>query len=78
VRHRQKPGFFEKPGFFARGEVTENPPYVPAMNVLKLTVCIWVAAVAGGFVGALTGLGGGVVILGLAIEMIYNGLTGRL
>jgi hypothetical protein len=35
------------------------------MNILELTVCIWPASVAGGFVGSLTGLGGGVVIIPL-------------
>jgi hypothetical protein len=35
------------------------------MNILELTVCIWAASVAGGFVGSLTGLGGGVVIIPL-------------
>lgn len=35
------------------------------MNILELTVCLWAASVVGGFVGALTGLGGGVVIVPL-------------
>jgi len=35
------------------------------MNILELTVCLWAASAVGGFVGALTGLGGGVVIIPL-------------
>ena len=35
------------------------------MNVLELTVCLWAASVVGGFIGALTGQGGGVVIVPL-------------
>jgi|SRR5579883_2087013 len=35
------------------------------MNVLEFTLLIWLGAVAAGFLGALTGLGGGVVIVPL-------------
>jgi uncharacterized membrane protein YfcA len=35
------------------------------LNVLEFTVLVWVGAVAAGFLGALTGLGGGVVIVPL-------------
>lgn len=33
------------------------------MNILELTLLLWVGAVAAGLVGALTGLGGGVIIV---------------
>ena len=35
------------------------------MNVLQLTLVVWSASVGAGFLGALTGLGGGVVIVPL-------------
>ncbi len=35
------------------------------MNVLELTSLIWAGSLAAGFLGALTGLGGGVVIVPL-------------
>jgi uncharacterized protein len=35
------------------------------MNILELTILIWFGSLAGGFVGGLTGLGGGVVIVPL-------------
>jgi uncharacterized membrane protein YfcA len=46
------------------------------MNVLEFTVMIWLGSVAAGFLGALTGLGGGVVIvpllaLGFGIDIRY-------
>jgi uncharacterized membrane protein YfcA len=46
------------------------------MNVLELTIVIWLGATAAGFIGALTGLGGGVVIvplltLALGVDIHY-------
>jgi len=46
------------------------------MNVLELTVLIWLGSVLAGFLGSLTGLGGGVVIvplltLGFGIDVRY-------
>ncbi len=35
------------------------------MNILEFTVLVWLGSVAAGFLGALTGLGGGVVIIPL-------------
>lgn len=36
---------------------------VPAMTILAMTILIWLGALAAGFFGSLTGLGGGVVIV---------------
>jgi uncharacterized protein len=36
-----------------------------SMNTLEMTLLVWIGALAAGFVGALTGLGGGVVIVPL-------------
>ena len=35
------------------------------MSVLELTLSVWLGSVAAGFLGALTGLGGGVIIVPL-------------
>jgi uncharacterized protein len=37
----------------------------PAMNVLEMTLLVWLGSLVAGFLGALTGLGGGVVIVPL-------------
>jgi len=46
------------------------------MSVLELTILIWLGSAVGGFIGALTGLGGGVVIvplltLALGVDIHY-------
>jgi uncharacterized protein len=46
------------------------------MNVLEFTVLVWLGSLAAGFLGALTGLGGGVVIvplltLGFGVDIRY-------
>jgi uncharacterized protein len=42
-----------------------------SLNVLEFTVLVWVGATAAGFLGALTGLGGGVVIVPL-LTLVFN------
>src|SRR5450631_4032881 len=37
------------------------------MNVLEFTLLVWLGSLAAGFLGALTGLGGGVVIVPLLV-----------
>ena len=46
------------------------------MNILELTILIWLCSLGAGFIGALTGLGGGVVIvplltLGFGVDIRY-------
>ena len=46
------------------------------MNILEFTLLIWLGSVAAGFLGALTGLGGGVVlvpllVLGFGVDLRY-------
>jgi uncharacterized protein len=46
------------------------------MNILEFSAVVWVGSLAAGFVGALTGLGGGVVViplltLGLGVDIRY-------
>ena len=43
------------------------------MNVLDFTVLVWVGSVVAGFLGALTGLGGGVVIVPLLVLVFKRG-----
>lgn len=50
--------------------------YGTGMNILDLTLVIWLGSVAAGFLGSLTGLGGGVVIvplltLGMGVNIKY-------
>ncbi len=41
------------------------------MNILEMTVLIWIGSLAAGFLGALTGLGGGVVIVPL-LSLVFG------
>ncbi len=60
----------------SRGEVGEKRYKELTMNVTEFTILLWLGSLVAGFLGALTGLGGGVVIvplltLGFGVDIRY-------